>query len=131
MPPANLPSRETIGQVWSELKAESARQERSIFETSSVMALSAARAAPAGGRWLLASARVGATQTGQAFASALLDHYRQTLSEIRQVGYVTYAGRQFRPYLRAAAGQFSPARRTLTQQVIEKVQGMRGSKGRG
>jgi hypothetical protein len=125
LPPASFPSRETIGGLWSELKTESARQERSIFETSSVMAIEAARAVPAGGRWLLASARIGATQTGHVFASALLDHYRETLSEIRQSGYVAYAGRQFRPYLRAAAAQFSPARPTVTQQLIEKVQSMR------
>jgi hypothetical protein len=60
------------------------------------------------------------------FASALLEHYRDTLREIQQVGYVTYASRQFRPYLRAAAAQFSPSRRTLTQWAIEKVQSMRG-----
>jgi hypothetical protein len=131
LPSASLPSREAVTQVWTQLKTESARQERSIFETSSVMALAAARAVPAGGRWLAATARVGATQTGHVFASALLDHYRETLAEIRQVGYVSYAGRQFKPYLRAAAGQFSPARRTLTQQVIERVQAMRGRSGAG
>jgi hypothetical protein len=121
LPQANLPSRETISAVWTDLKAESARQERSIFETSSVMAVSAARALPGGVRWLSASARVGAARTGQVFAAALLDHYRETLSEIRDTGYLTYAGRQFRPYLRAAAGQFSPKRRTLTQRLIEKL----------
>ncbi len=120
LPPASLPSRESISHVWAELKAESARQDRSIFETSSVMAVSAARALPAGVRWLSASARVGATRTSQVFAAALLDHYRQTLSEIQQAGYLTYAGRQFRPYVRAAAGQFSPKRRTLTQRLLEK-----------
>jgi hypothetical protein len=51
----------------------------------------------------------------------MLDHYRETLSEIRQAGYLNYAGRQFRPYLRAAAGQFSPKRRTLTQRLLEKL----------
>jgi hypothetical protein len=121
LPQASLPSRETISAVWTDLKAESARQERSIFETSSVMAVSAARALPGGVRWLSASARVGAARTGQVFAAALLDHYRETLSEIRNTGYLTYAGRQFRPYLRAAAGQFSPKRRTLTQRLIEKL----------
>jgi hypothetical protein len=121
LPQASLPSRETISAVWTELKAESARQERSIFETSSVMAVSAARALPGGVRWLSASARVGAARTGQVFAAALLDHYRQTLREIRDIGYLTYAGRQFRPYIRAAAGQFSPKRRTLTQRLIEKL----------
>jgi len=121
LPPASLPSRETISAVWADLKAESARQERSIFETSSVMAVSAARALPGGVRWLSASARVGAARTGQVFAAALLDHYRETLSEIRDTGYLTYVARQFRPYLRAAAGQFSPKRHTLTQRLIEKL----------
>jgi hypothetical protein len=120
VPQASRPSLESIRAVWADLKAESARQERSIFETSSVMAVSAARALPGGVRWLSASARVGAARTGQVFAAALLDHYRQTLSEIRQVGYLTYAARQFRPYVRAAADQFSPKRRTLTQRLLEK-----------
>jgi hypothetical protein len=121
LPPASLPSWDTIGNIWAQLKAESARQDRSVFETSSVMAVSAARALPGGVRWLSASARVGATRTGEIVAAALLDHYRQTLSQIQQVGYLAYAGRQFRPYLRAAADQFSPQRRTLTQHLLEKL----------
>ena len=116
----DLPSRDTISQVWRQLKIESARQDTSVFETSSVMAVSAARALPDGVRWLSASARVGATRTGQIFAAALLDHYKQTLSEIREVGYLAYVNRQFRPYVRAAVGQFSPKRRTVTERLIEK-----------
>jgi len=115
-----LPSRETIATVWSELKTESQRQDRSIFETSSMMAISAARSIPDGVRWAAASARVGTMRTGQMLAAALLDHYRQTLAEIRDVGYLAYANRQFRPYIRAAAGQFSPARRTLTERLLAK-----------
>jgi hypothetical protein len=119
--PENLPSREAIGDMWSQLRDESARQDRTIFETSSMMAVSAVRELPDQVRWLSASARVGATRTGQVFAAAILDHYRQTLNGIQQVGYVTYAGRVFRPYLRAAIGQFSPNRRTLTQRLLEKL----------
>jgi hypothetical protein len=121
LPQASLPSWESISAVWTNLKAESARQERSIFETSSLLAISAARSLPSGVRWLSASARVGATRTGQLFAASLLDHYRETLNEIQQVGYLTYASRQFRPYMRAAADQFSPKRRTLTQRLLEKL----------
>jgi hypothetical protein len=121
----DLPSGDTISSLWEQLKTESERQDRSVFETSSVMALSAARALPDGVRWISASARVGATQTGRIFAAALLDHYRHTLSEIRQVGYVGYAGRQLRPYLRACVNQFSPERSTVTQRVIEKLRHMR------
>jgi hypothetical protein len=93
------------------------------------MAVSAARALPGDVRWLSVSARVGATRTGQILAAALLDHYRQTLSEIRQVGYVAYAGRQFRPYIRAAAAQFSPERRTVTQRLLERLQFIRSAGG--
>ena len=129
LPPASLPSLDTIGNLWTQLKAESARQDRSIFETSSVMAISASQALPGGARWLSASARAGATRTGHIFAAALLDHYRQTLSEIQQVGYLAYAGRQFRPYVRAAVDQFSPKRRTLTQRLLEKLQLIRSARG--
>jgi hypothetical protein len=119
--PASLPSRETIGDVWAQLKTESARQNRSVFETSSMMAVSAARSLPDGVRWISSSARVGAARTGHIFAASLLDHYRQTLGEIRQAGYAAYAGRQLRPYVRAAVDQFSPKRRTLTQRLVERL----------
>jgi hypothetical protein len=125
--PSVLPSRETIGQVWAQLKAQSARQETSVFETSSVMAVSAARAIPDGVRWLSASARVGASRTGGILAAALLDHYRQTLTELQRVGYLAYAGQQLRPYVRAAADQFSPKRRTVTDRLLEKLQALRST----
>jgi len=129
--PSSLPSRETVTQLWSQLKTAAARDDISVFETSSVMAVSAARALPDGIRWLSASARVGAARTGQIVAAALLDHYRQTLEELREVGYLAYVTRQFRPYLRAAVGQFSPKRRTLTERMIEKLPRRRSSTAPG
>lgn len=126
--PPDLPSRDTISHVWSQLKAESARQDRSVFETSSVMAVSAARALPDGLRWLSASARAGATRTGQILAAALLDHYRHTLSDLQEVGYLAYVNRQVRPYVRAAVDQFSPKRRTVTERLIEKLPSIRSAR---
>jgi len=123
--PGSLPSREAITAVWSQLKTESARQNRSVFETSSMMALSAVRSVPEGVRWLSASALVGATRTGQIFAAALLDHYKRTLSEIRETGYVTYASRQLRPYIVAVAGQFSPTRPTVTERLLQKIKDLK------
>ena len=128
LPLASLPSRDIVSNMWAQLKAEAAKQDRSVFETSSAMAVSAARAFPGGVRWLSASARVGATRTGQIFAAALLDHYRQTLSEIAQVGYLAYVRRQFRPYIHAAADQFSPTRHTLTQSLLEKLQSLKSAR---
>ena len=102
------------------MKEAAAREHRSVFETSSMLAVSAARALPDRVRWFSASALVGATRTGQVFAGALLDHYKQTLDDIQQVGYATFASRQLRPYVRAAIGQFSPARATLTGRLLDR-----------
>jgi hypothetical protein len=118
--PGSLPSRETIAAMWTDLKTESARHDRTIFETSSMVALSAVRTFPDRARWFYASARVGAARTGDIVAATLLNHYRQTLAEMRETGYTTFAARQFRPYIRAAAAQFSPQRHTLTERMLEK-----------
>ncbi|HEX5208016.1 MAG TPA: hypothetical protein VFW10_09530 [Steroidobacteraceae bacterium] len=119
--PAALPSPQAVSGRWEEIKQESARQGRSIFETSSVLAVSTVRALPGKARRLSASARVGTRHTGRLMAAALLEHYGQTLSELREVGYLTYAKRQLSPYVRACVEQFSPQRRTLTQRLLDKV----------
>lgn len=104
--PGAFPNREAVGEMWSQLKAEAARQERSVFQTSSLIAVSAVRA--------------GVVRTGAMVGIAMLDHYSRTLAEMRQTGYATFAARQFRPYLRAAVDQFSPKRRTLTERMLDK-----------
>jgi hypothetical protein len=119
--PGTLPSWESISGLWTDLTAEARRQGRSVFETSSMMAVSAVRSLPQRVGWLSASARVGAGRTGRVFAAALLDDYRQTLKHIAEVGYAAYAARQFRPYVRAAIHHFSPKRRTLTERGIDAV----------
>jgi hypothetical protein len=121
IPPGKLPSREDISAVWAQLKQESARHNRSVFETSSILAVSAVQRLPQGIKWLATSATLGASRTGQVFATALLNDYRQTLDEIRQVGFVTYAARQFTPYVRAAVRQFSPGQRTLTERLLDRL----------
>jgi uncharacterized protein (DUF1810 family) len=119
--PGRLPSPETIRALWSQLQTESARQGRSVFETSSLMAVSAARALPRGVLRLGASAGVGAARSGQVLGAALLDDYRRTLSELREVGYAAYARRQIAPYVRAAVNQFSPGRSTLTERMLNRI----------
>ena len=119
--PSSLPSVASLERVWGQLKEESQRQGRSVFETSSMMAVSTARGLPEGVRWLSSSAIVSARRTGQVVGAALLDYYTTTLNDIRSIGFATYAGRQMRPYLRAAASQFSPSRRTLTDRLIDRL----------
>jgi hypothetical protein len=118
--PGSLPSRATIHEMWIQLKNESARQKRSIFEVSSMIALSAVATLPDRLRWLASAAKPAAGRTGRVFAGALLDHYRQTLRDLGEVGYLTYAARQLRPYVRSALAQFSPGRQTLTQRFVDR-----------
>jgi hypothetical protein len=118
--PAALPSREAVTGLWTQLQAEAARQERTVFETSSMMAVSAVKALPDSARWLSASALVSASKTGHIVAGALLDHYRATLDDIRDTGFATYAAQHLGPYVRAAVGQFSPERVTLTERFLER-----------
>jgi hypothetical protein len=80
--PNRLPSRDALTSLWGQLRAESVRQERSVFETSSMLAMSALRSLPDRARWVSSSARVGAVKTGQVIATGLLEHYRITLGEI-------------------------------------------------
>jgi hypothetical protein len=121
LPVGSVPSRETITRVWSDLKAESARQQRSVFETSSLMALSAARRIPDSVRWLSASTQAGASRTGHLLAATLIEHYRETLADIRRTGYAPYVRQQLGPYLHAAASQFSPERLTFTERFVTRV----------
>jgi hypothetical protein len=119
--PIALPSVKDISSRWEEVKDEATRQGRSIFETSSLMAISAVRTVPDRALWLFSSTRVGAARTGRLFSTAILEDYSHTLKELRDVGYVTYARRQLSPYLRACVEQFSRQQRSMTERVIETM----------
>lgn len=119
IPPSNLPTAERLWAQWRELRQEAAAQDRSVFQLSSLMALSAIEQLPEDLRWLSRSATSAARRTGQLFAGTLLDHYRATLGKIREAGFLAYWTRQFRPYLKAAASQFSRGRSSLTERFLE------------
>jgi hypothetical protein len=100
--PSTLPSRESIADAWAQLKSVSAQQQRSIFETSSIVAVTVA------------------SRASRLVGDALLTHYRETLTGIQQEGYVSYARRNAQPYLRAAFGLFKPSRGTVTGQLLDR-----------
>ncbi len=118
IPPRNLPSADLVRRHWDELKLEAAAQGRSVFELSSIMAVAAVSRAPETLKRLARAANRAVWRTGQLFAGSVLDHYSDTLREIRSRGYAAYWAEEFRPYLRAAAGQFSPKHESLTDRLI-------------
>jgi len=121
--PSSLPSPEMITGLWDRLRAEAAAQNRSVFETSSALALSTIYSVPDGLRWLSASAIATAGRTGRVVGGALLEHYQQTLDDVRRIGYAEYASRQLTPYVRAAVAQFSPEQQTLTERLLGRIRG--------
>jgi len=120
VPPKSFPPLDHIREVWTEMQKEAQHQQRTVFEISSVMAMSAIANVPQKARWLSASARTAVGKTGSVVAGVLLDHYRVTLKQLHETGYVQYAVRQFRPYLFAAVSQFSPSRRSLTERILTR-----------
>ncbi len=118
IPTPHLPTGEALRRSWEELQATAAAQERTVFQVSTLMALSAVSRVPENLLWLSRCAKGAARRTGQIMAGVLLDHYSATMSEIRSAGFVNYWVREFRPYLKAAASQFSPRRVTLTERML-------------
>ena len=114
IPPRNLPSAQLVRQHWDELREEARAQGRSVFELSSLMAVGAVSRAPQGLLKLVRATNRAVWRTGQIVAEGLLSHYSETLAEIHRRGYAAYWAEEFRPYLRAAAEQFSPKHRSLT-----------------
>jgi hypothetical protein len=119
LPSAAMPVQRLYGQ-WRELQDEAAAQKRSVLQLSSVMALSALRELPENVRWLSRAARVSSRRTGEMLASGLLEHYRQSLKEIRDVGYLRYCLRELGPYLRGAVRQFSTNRVSTTERLLSR-----------
>jgi len=118
IPPRQLPGTQELRDLWKDIEREARRQNRTVFQISSLMAMSAIKKVPEKARWLSAGARSAARSTGTAVAAIVLEDYRSSLKQIRETGYVHYAIGQFRPYLAAAVSQFSPDRQSLTERLI-------------
>jgi hypothetical protein len=120
IPPKNFPPLESVRNLWRGIKNEAHLQNRTVFEMSSVMALSAVASLPRNARWLSASTKLAVDKTGSLVSGMLLEHYKTTLKQIHDAGYIQYAVRQYRPYLYAALSQFSPEHRSLTERLLGK-----------
>src|SRR6478736_3703633 len=90
IPPRQMPGAQALRDLWKEIEKEAGRQNRSVFQISSLMAISAMKSIPEKARWLSASARSAALKTGTAVGGILLEDYRTSLKQIRETGYVRY-----------------------------------------
>ncbi|HUQ53287.1 MAG TPA: hypothetical protein VM692_13760 [Gammaproteobacteria bacterium] len=121
LPAPQLPSPSSVTRLWQDLRATAERERRSVFEVSSLLAVSAIGELPEKARVLSKAAAVVLRHGGAAVSNALLDHYRQSLQQMREVGYLHYGVRQLTPYTRAAIGAFHPQRATLTDKLLDRL----------
>jgi hypothetical protein len=114
------PSLPRVEGLWRGIERTAADEGRSVFEVSSLMALGAVTGVPEQLRWFSRSAVAAARRTGEIAGEALLGHYTTALEQIRATGFLSYWAREFRPYLRAAAAQFSPDRESSTERFLRR-----------
>jgi hypothetical protein len=126
IPPKDLPSIDRITRAWAQLKTEAARQERSVFEISTALAVGALARLPEQLWWLSRCAQNAALCTTDFFAGTLFDHYSQALGEMRKRGFLDYWAGELRPYFRAAATQFSTRRLSATERLLRRYERAEG-----
>ena len=100
MPTPHLPSAFSPQEFWDKLQDEADLQGKPILALAGAMAL-------ANLKWIGSVSTLGVYKTSEILAGAVFNHYFDLLREIREEGFVAWWSREFRPYLRAAAAQFS------------------------
>jgi len=120
LPAPQLPSASAVTRLWQDLRATAERERRSVFAVSSLLAVSAVSELPERARVLSKTAAVVLQHGSAALANALLEHYRGSLQQMREVGFVRYGVQQLAPYTQAAIGAFHPARETLTGNLLDR-----------
>jgi hypothetical protein len=121
LPAPQLPAPAAITGLWQDLRSTADTEGRSVFEVSSLLAVAAVSEVPERARVLSKSAAVVLRRGGAALSDALLDHYRQSLRELRAVGFVRYGVRQLTPYTHAALDAFARDRETLTGRLLDRL----------
>ena len=125
------PNLGAVRQQWSVLSRCAEEQGRSVFAVSTLMALSSLARLPENVLWLSRCAQQAARHTGKLLADGILEHYARTLDDIRTTGFLEFWTREYKPYLKGAAAQFSPRRRTLTEKLLDPAGRNASAKPRG
>ena len=114
--PASLPSRETIGRMWAELKA---KRRATIGHLRNLVGdcTLGVKKFPDRMQWLYSS-HVSAPRERVWSSARLLDYYTDA-ERYPADGLLTHVA-SFGSF-RAAVNQFSPKRKTLTQRVLQKI----------
>jgi hypothetical protein len=106
---ADLPDARGLEEIFSELRLAARREDRSVMEISSVVALGAVRA----------GVRLGNAH--------IFDYYRGALRTITNEGLVSFLYRITTPYLTRARSHFDPKSSTLSERLLQRWADRRSS----
>jgi hypothetical protein len=115
-----LPGVEVLTRNWRELVGTAEEEKVSVFRLSSLLAISAIRKLPGNVIWLSRATGLAGRRTGELFVETILDHYVESLTEIHRAGYLKFWVREFAPYIRATARQFSRGHISLTEKLLKR-----------
>jgi hypothetical protein len=118
--PSTVPGIEMLQRNWNVIVQTAAQEKVSVFRLSSLLALSAIRKLPSNVWWLSRASRLAGRRTGEVLVETILDHYVESLKEIRDAGYLKFWIREFTPYMEATARQFSIDHISLTEKLLRK-----------
>ena len=99
---ADLPDANGLEKIFSELQLAARREDRSILEISSVVALGAVHA----------GVRLGNVH--------IFDYYRSALRTIVEEGLLSFLRRTSTPYLTRAGSHFDPGSRTYSERLLRR-----------
>lgn len=100
--------------LWDDLHATARRQGVSAFRLSGLVTLASLDKVGKLGSGALSTVQV----TGTLLNRHVFAHYRSVLSSVERRGFYASLAASSRPYLQAAWGNFSPQRRTLTEELL-------------
>lgn len=104
----------TFEETWQRMTALAGRERVPLARLTGVMALEAAEAFNKGVGTVAAVGETGWSLVDE----AILDSYRRTLNEVANAGLRAYLRSHYRPFVRAAARQFEPRRRTGLERLL-------------
>src|SRR5215213_5072439 len=109
---ADLPDADSLEKIFAELQLAARREDRSMLEISSMVAL-------------------GAVRTGVSLGNVhVFDYYRRALRTIVEEGLLSYVRRTSTPYLTRAGSHFDPRSSTYSERLLRRWADRRSPAGR-
>ena len=112
--PAQVLPQAEVQRMWNDMQEIADRENVSLFDVSSAMALHSLDRVASVGRGALSSTRA----MGRLFNRHVIDHYRTALGDLQEQGYYATLAATSQPYSDAVWTNFSTDKTTITEDLL-------------